>query len=96
VSLYAPETSNINDPDVLTGTNVSAALMSRDSDVLVFSIRNILSTLLAKGSEDNALVLRYLSEGSSIRRAEFYTSSAPDSLKPSFTFTYSTAPSFAK
>jgi hypothetical protein len=94
VTLYAPETADVGDPDVLTGTAVTAAVLDPGSDVVRFSIRNILSRLISEGKKENALVLRYSSEGTSIRRAEFFTSSAPDSLRPSLTFTYSTAPKF--
>jgi hypothetical protein len=70
--------------------------MIEESGVLSFSIRNILSTLIAKGTEENALVLRYSNEGSAVRRAEFYGSAAADSLAPAFTFTYSKSPRFGK
>lgn len=96
VTLYAPETTDTGDPDVLGGTLVSATVMDEESDVLSFSIRNILSTLITKGTEENALVLRYSNEGSAVRRVEFYGSGAADSLAPAFTFTYSTAPKFGK
>jgi hypothetical protein len=96
VTLYAPKTTDTGDPDVLAGTLVSSAVMDKESDVLSFSIRNILSTLIAKGTEENALVLRYSNEGSAVRRVEFYGSGAADSLVPAFTFTYSTAPKFGK
>jgi hypothetical protein len=96
VILYAPETTDPSDPDVLDGTLVTAAVMDVDSGVLSFSIRNILSTLIAKGTEENALVLRYATEASAVRRVEFYGSGAADSLAPSFNFTYSKAPEFGK
>ncbi len=96
VTFYAPGTADIHSPDILTGTPVSSVLINRDSDVLVISIRNILSSLLSKGGEMAPLVLRYTAEGTSIRRAEFFASNAPDSLKPAVAFTYSTAPKFGK
>jgi hypothetical protein len=96
VTLYAPETTDTGDPGVLDGTAVSATVMIEESGVLSFSIRNILSTLIAKGTEENALVLRYSNEGSAVRRAEFYGSAAADSLAPAFTFTYSKSPRFGK
>jgi len=94
VALYAPASTDTTDPDVLSGTAVAAAVMDEDAGVLSFSIRNILSTLIAKGTDENALVLRYFNEGAAVRRAEFYGSGAADSLAPSFTFTYSKAPDF--
>jgi hypothetical protein len=96
VTLYAPETTDTGDPDVLDGTLVSGTVMAEDSGVLSFSIRNILSTLIAKGTDENALVLRYSNEGSAVRRVEFYGSGAADSLAPAFMFTYSNAPKFGK
>ena len=96
VTLYAPETTDTGDPDVLNGTLVSGTVMVEESGVLSFSIRNILSTLIAKGTDENALVLRYSNEGSAVRRVEFYGSGAADSLAPAFTFTYSKAPKFGK
>ncbi len=94
--LYRPNSADPNDPDVLDGTSVTAVLMSSDSSKVSFSIRNVLSLMISEAKEENALALRFASEGSAIRRSEFYTSSAPDSLKPSFTFTFSTAPKFRK
>jgi hypothetical protein len=96
VTLYAPETTDTGDPGVLGGTLVSSTVMDETSGVLSFSIRNILSTLIAKGTDENALVLRYSNEGSAIRRVEFYGSGAADSLAPAFNFTYSKAPKFGK
>jgi hypothetical protein len=96
VTLYAPENADIDDPDILEGTLVASTVMTGTSDVVSFSIRNILAILLSKENEDNALILRYTNEGSSIRRAEFYGSGAADGLEPSFTFTYSTAPDFRR
>ena len=96
VALYAPASADTADPDILSGTPVNAAVMSESSEVLSFSIRNILSTLIANGTEDNALVLQYFNEGTAVRRAEFYGSGAPDSLAPYVTFTFSKAPKFGK
>lgn len=96
VTFYAPPTSDIDDPEILSGTLVSSVLLDRTDDELVVSIKNILSTLLARGVEDPPLVLRFATEGTGIRRLEFYTSDAPDSLKPALAFTYSTAPEFGK
>jgi hypothetical protein len=94
LTLYAPPTSDIGNPEILTGTQVSSVLLGPDSEDLVISIRNILSTLISRGVDDPPLVLRYSVEGTSIRRVEFYSSDAPDSLKPALAFTYSTAPKF--
>jgi len=96
VTLYAPESADIDDPDVLEGTLVTSTVMTTKSDAVSFSIRNILAILLSKKKEDNALILRYTNEGTSIRRAEFYGSGAAGGLEPSFTFTYSKAPEFRK
>jgi hypothetical protein len=96
VILYRPESADPNDPQVLDGTSVVAVAMDGEADAASFSIRNILSLMLSEGKEENALALRFAAEGSAIRRAEFYTTNAPDSLKPTFTFTYSTAPKFGK
>ncbi len=97
VTLYAPSSADINDPGVLKGTSVTATFLPSDSlPVLTLPIRNIVSQFLADENYQTALVLRYSLEGTSIRRTEFYTGSAPDSLKPSLRFTFSTAPEFGK
>lgn len=94
--LYRPGSTDPNDPAALDGTGVAAVVIDGDSSAVSISMRNILSIMISEAQEENALALRFASEGSAIRRAEFYPSSAPDSLRPSFTFTYSTAPTFGK
>ncbi len=96
VILYAPESTDLNDPGVLSGALVGSKFLDPDSDVLEFQIRNILGTFIEEGDDENALILRYSEEGTAIRRAEFFASSELDSLKPSFVFTLSTAPEFEK
>ncbi|UCG50416.1 MAG: hypothetical protein JSW58_09380 [Candidatus Latescibacterota bacterium] len=99
VTLYAPKSTNLDDPGVLTGTAVAPQLLPPDSAFVVqvvFPIRNIVTTFLAEEKTKGALVLQYASEGIGVRRSEFFTSSSPDSLKPSMIFTFSSAPEFAK
>jgi hypothetical protein len=96
VTLYAPESADVDDPAVLDGTPVTSTVMIESSGVVTFSIRNILALLLAREQEDNALVLQFSNEGASVRRTEFYGSGAAEGLRPYFTFTYSTAPDFRR
>jgi hypothetical protein len=96
VTLYAPDSPDLNDPGVLTGSLVGSKFLDPESDILEFQIRNVLGTFIEEGLEENALILRYSSEGTAIRQAEFYGTSEPDSLRPSYTFTFSTAPEFDK
>jgi len=96
VTLYEPDAIDISDPGILTGTTAVSGVLDPDMDVVRFSIRSTLARLISEGDEKAALVLRFSSEGTAIRRAEFFTSGAADSLKPSLTFTYSTAPTFPK
>jgi hypothetical protein len=96
VTLYAPDTRDAASPGILTGTPATSVFVDPDSSVVVMSIRSVLSSLLSKGYDEYPLVLRYASEGSSIRRVQFFSGSAPDSLKPAVTFTYSTAPKFGE
>jgi hypothetical protein len=96
VTLYNPISTDINDPNVLKGTAVVSGVLDADMEVVRFSIRSTLARLISGGDETAALVLRFASEGTAIRRVDFYSSSAPDSLKPALTYTYSTAPTFPK
>jgi hypothetical protein len=96
VTLYAPEGTDINDPGILTGIPVTATFLNPDSGILMLPIRNIASRLIAEERFEAALVLQYTVESRSIRRTEFYPGSAPDSLKPTYQFTFSTAPEFGK
>ena len=51
--------------------------------------------LIQQGTlEDNGVVIRFDAEASSVRQVEFYTSSAPDSLRPRLFVTSSTPAEF--
>ena len=94
VTLYIPDVADINDPGVLTGTLVTSVVVPPDFNRLKFSIRNALQLILSEGREDAAFVIGYSAEGASLRRMEFYTSSALDSLRPKYRFTLSTPAEF--
>lgn len=93
-TLYSPASGDVTSADILEGTTIASVLLTADPGVLKISIGNVISSLLAGKEETGWFVLRYTSEGSSIRRAQFFGGDAPDSLKPTVTFTYSTAPKF--
>ena len=84
----------ISDPGILTGTLVTAVVVPADFKKLKFSIRNALQLMLSEGRDDAGFVLQYTNEGTAMRRMEFYTSSAPDSLRPTYRFTLSTPTEF--
>ncbi|MEJ2720979.1 MAG: hypothetical protein P8181_07530 [bacterium] len=59
VTLYAPDSPDIDDPAVLTGTAVTATFLNTDSGIVIFPIRNIISLRLGDDQYQTALVLRY-------------------------------------
>jgi hypothetical protein len=91
VELYAPEDSVIGSEGILSGTPVGTRFL--DEGTVQFSIRNIITQFLADSTKNQGFVIRYLPESNSIRRADFYPSSVPDSL-PIMQFTFSTPPTF--
>lgn len=93
VELYAPEDSAVGSTGILKGTGVTSKVVGT-SGVVEFSIRNIVASFLADPSKNHGFVVRYLQEGNSIRRIDFYSSAAADSLKPRMLFTYSTPATF--
>ncbi len=93
VDLYAPADSVVGSTGILKGTSVTSQLADT-SGVVEFSIRNIVASFLADPSKNHGFVVRYLQEGNSNRRIDFFSSAAPDSLKPRMVFTYSTPATF--
>jgi len=96
LSVYSPSTDDIEDPRIRSGTVVNTLTLQPDSTRLVVSVKNILSNLIAGELEKPPLIIRYTAEGTAIRRVAFFSSSAPNGLKPELAFTYSTAPRFPR
>lgn len=92
VELYSPTDSVAGGSGIGSGQTIARAQL--DSDVVVFSIRTVIAAFIADSTLNHGLALKYYPEGNSIRRIEFYSSSAPDSLRPQMEFTFSTAPTF--
>lgn len=92
--LYAPVDSVIGSSGILTGTPVTSQTLN--TSVIEFSIRNIIGRFLSDSTNtaNFGLAIRYLSEGSSARRIDFYSSAAADTLRPQMQFTFSEAPTF--
>jgi hypothetical protein len=93
VELYAPADSVVGSAGILRGTAVSSRVIG-GSGVVSFSIRNIVSSFLARPETNHGFVVRYVPEGNSIRRIDFFSSAAADSLKPRMVFTYTLPPDF--
>jgi len=93
VRLYVPGSSNPDDPAALSGRGVTVGTIQSDSDVLRLSVRNILLLFISGAEANNGFVLEF-NEGSQIRQAEFYSSAADSSLRPSLRLTYSSPPEF--
>ncbi len=96
LTLYIPESVDFADPGILSGTLVTAVVVPADFEKLKFSIRNALQLMLSQGRDDAGFVLQFTNEGTAMRRMEFYTSSAADSLKPTYRFTLSAPAEFGK
>jgi len=94
VELYAPEDSLIGSSGILTGTPIAAEELNPTEDVVEFPIRSIVERFLADSTSNHGFVARYLPEGSSVRRIDFHSSAAVDTLSPLMRFTFSTPPTF--
>lgn len=96
LTLYIPDSTDPADPGILKGTLVTAVVVPGDFEKLKFSIRNALQLILSKNRDEAGFVLQYTNEGTAMRRMEFYTSSAADSLRPRYRFTLSSPAEFGK
>lgn len=94
VELYAPKDSVIGSSGILSGTPISAQELDPIKDVVEFPIRNIIERFLADSTSNYGFVTRYLPEGGSIRRIDFFSSATADSVRPIMRFTFSTPPTF--
>jgi hypothetical protein len=93
VVLYAPKSG---DPDAVlfrTGQLVTARTLDVDSGVLELPITNALLAVLSGTLADNGFVLRFVSENTEVRQAEFYPGSDPSNC-PKVFITYSTPGEF--
>ncbi|MDH3217443.1 MAG: hypothetical protein OEN01_14360 [Candidatus Krumholzibacteria bacterium] len=95
IELYAP-TDSTDIMDLGKRTPVTVAILGSAADRIEFPIRNIITQFLADPKTNLGFVVRYFPEGNSIRRVEFFGSSAADSLRPSMRFTFSDPPTFPK
>ena len=93
VLLYVPNSTDPRDPDFREGQRVTQQTLNSSSGILEMPVTNVLLKILAGEVPDNGFVLRFLTENSEIRQAEFY-SSANDSLRPRVFMTYSTPAGF--
>jgi hypothetical protein len=98
LNLYAPEDSIIGSEGILKGEPDVTVFVGRDSTVasqkITFPVRDMVQLFINDSGRNHGLVLRYLPEGNTLRRAEFFSSSAVDSIRPFVEFTFSTPPTF--
>jgi hypothetical protein len=94
VELYAPKDSVIGSSGILSGTPITAQEINPTKDTVEFPIRNVIESFLADPKSNHGFVARYLREGSWIRRIDFFSSAAADSVRPIMRFTFSTPPTF--
>jgi hypothetical protein len=94
VVLYVPKSPDPNDPGFLEEERrVTSKTIDSSSGVLVLQLTNILLQVLSGAVAENGFVLRFSSENSEVRQAEFYTS-AHATLPPKVFMTYSTPAEF--
>jgi len=93
VMLYVPNSTNPLEAGFRTGQQVTQQTLNSSSGIIELPVTNVLLLILAGDVPDNGFVLRFLSENSEIKQAEFYPS-ANDSLGPRIIMTYSTPAGF--
>jgi len=92
VELYVPNSSDPSDSEFLRGQGVTRTTIA-DSTDLVLPVTNVLLDILSGRLENNGFALRYLSENTEVRQAEFYTT-ANVALRPKIYVIYSTPAEF--
>jgi hypothetical protein len=95
VELYIPESPDPDSEDFLSGTNVVSEIMDANTGELVLTVTNSILGILAGELENNGFVLKFVSENTDIRQAEFFTSGDPF-LGPKLYITYSTPAQFER
>jgi hypothetical protein len=96
VALYVPDSPDPNDPGFLTVAQlVTSGKIDESVGYLELPVTNVLLQILAGTVPDNGFVLKYSSENSEVRQAEFFNSSAAvDSLRPLVKIIYTTPAEF--
>ena len=94
ISLYTPGSSDPDDPDILDGDEVGVRVPEEDATSITFNVRVPVEAFLADSTLNNGFVLRFSSEGASPRRVEFFDSTSPIELVPSYRFIFSGAATF--
>jgi hypothetical protein len=94
VVLYVPASPDPNDPGFLEEERrITTQTLDSASGVLVLPLTNILLLVLSGEVQENGFVLRFSSENTEVRQAEFYTSSH-STLPPEVFMIYSTPADF--
>jgi len=94
VLLYLPRSPDPSSPDFLTGQLIVDATLDEDAVTLELPVTNVLLQVLAGTLQDNGFVLRFTSENTEVRQAEFYASSGGGGQGPRVYVTYSTPADF--
>lgn len=97
VVLFVPDSADPNSEEFLDGTEVQDVFIDEDSGVLEFAGINMILAILGilEGQvEDTGFTIRFVSENSELRQVEFFTNTAPDSLRPRLFITSSTPAEF--
>ena len=93
VVLYLPNSSDPGDPGFISGQLVSSAILDESEGTVVLPITNALLLVLSDDLPDNGFALRFESENTEVRQAEFYGGGNP-ALRPRVVLTYSTKAEF--
>jgi hypothetical protein len=93
VLLYLPDSSDPASAGFLKGRLITSATLDVDKVTLELPITNVLLQVLAGTLQDNGFVLRFTSENTEVRQAEFY-SSGGGGPGPRVYVTYSTPADF--
>jgi len=91
--LYAPRSSDPNSTEFAKGQLIDQETLDESTGILELQITNVLLLLLSGELDNNGFVLRFTSENTEVRQAEFYSSAHP-TLGPKVQVTYSSPASF--
>lgn len=92
--LYIPDSDDVGLPAFRTGRLVTNAIFGEESEQIEFVITNTLLGVISGDLKDTGFVMRFVDENTGVRFAEFYGSSAPDTLAPTVILTSSTPAEF--
>jgi hypothetical protein len=93
VLLYVPKSSDPTSAGFLEGRNVTTHAIETGDTLMELKVTNVFLLFLSGELENNGFVLRYSTENSDVRQAEFYPGSDP-LLRPEYFITYSTPADF--